>query len=690
MAEKVEVDIEVNSNIEPSIKALKELKKQLKETAAGSDEFKKISKNIKDVEDSLEESRAGAKGFTDMLEEAPGPLGQLFGGLRKAEIATKGFGTALKATGIGLIVAAIGGLVAAFSEQEGAMKKLEPLMIGMEKILGGIFAAVEPLLDVFLELAMQALPYITKGIGIFYSVLVGLFNLVKNVGVGVGKILKGIFTLDFSAVTEGYDQIKNAIPEAMDAGKAAFGRYEEGTKRLTKTEKENLKARSDANKNALDEKKKQMEAQDKLDEAALEKLKTEALAIAETEQEKFDIEKEFAEKLYQLKLKDLEDRLKLEKKGTAEYKAIQAEIIKLQSDKLAADAEFAAKGKEIAAKAAEELAKQNDEALNKAELDLNLKKEQGLLKEGEYQQALYDMRVKYANSNEDLIKAEIDLLKFKNDEKKRLAEEERQTALNNIQAQFDELDRANKLNQVDFQQDLERLAQQKDLLNQQEAIELQNQELTEFQKTEIRKKYADARRGIAEQEVVTEKAAADAKRDIQMQYLGLFEQFGSLLGEIAGKNKTVAIAGLLIEKAAAIGKIITQMMSIPPVLPPGVPNPAFIPSRIAGALSIASTIASTAKQIQQINQAAASAGAKGGGGSVGAGGGAPNIPMPTVAGAAAPQIQTTGGMNPSTAIGETIASAQNRPIRAYVVSGEVTSQQALDRRTSAAATFSGG
>ena len=690
MAEKVEVDIEINSNIEPSIKALKQLKQQLKETAAGSEEFKKISKNIKDVEDSLEESRAGAKGFADMLEEAPGPLGNLFQGLRKAEIATKGFGTALKATGIGLIVAAIGGLVAAFNNVEGAGKKLEPLLIGFEKILGGIFAALEPLIDSFVELATAALPYITKGIGIFYSVLVGLFNLVKNVGVGVGKILKGIFTLDFSAVTEGYDQIKNAIPEAMDAGKAAFGRYEEGTKRLTKTEKENLKERSDANKNALDEKKKQMEAQDKLDEAALLKLKEEALAIAQTDQEIFDIEKEFADKLYALKLKDLEDRLALEKKGSVEYKAIQAEIIALQADKLAKDKEFADKAKELAAKAAEELAKQNDEALNKAELDLNLRKEKGLVDEAQYQQELYDMRVKYANSNEDLIKAEIDLLKFKNDEKKRLAQEERQTALNNIQAQFEELDRANKLNQVDFQQDLERLAQQKELLNQQEAIELQNQELTEFQKTEVRKKYADARRGIADQEVATEKAAADAKRDIQLQYLSLFEQFGSLLGEIAGKNKTVAIAGLLIEKAAAIGKIITQMMSIPPVLPPGVPNPAFIPSRIAGALSIASTIASTAKQIQQINQAAASAGAKGGGGTAGAGGGAPNIPMPTVAGAAAPQIQTGGGMNPSTAIGETIASAQSRPIRAYVVSQDVSSAQALDRRTNSAATFSGG
>ena len=437
-----------------------------------------------------------------------------------------------------------------------------------------------------------------------------------------------------------------------------------------------------------------MEAQDKLDEAALEKLKAEALAVATTEQEKFDIEKGFAEKLYQLKLKDLNDRLALEKKGSAEYKNILAEITKLQADKLASDTDFAAKGKEIAEKAAEDLRKANEEARSKAELDLELQKEKGLLDEAEYEQALYDMRVKYANSNEELVKAEIDLLKFKNDEKKKLAEEERQTALNNIQAQFEDLDRANKQSELDFAQDLERLAQQKELLSQQEAVELQNEELTEFQKTEIRKKYADARRAISDQEIATEKAAQQAKHDINMAYLGLFEQFGSLLGQIAGKNAGLAIAGVIIQQAAAIGQIIAstgianaKSVAASP-LTAGMPWVAI--NTISAGLSIASTIASAVKSIQQIKQQAAQAGASGGTGGGSGAMTAPSIPTPRVAGAAAPQINTTGGMNPSTQISETIASAQNRPIRAYVVSGEVSSAQAMDRRVSNAATFSGG
>lgn len=690
MAEKVEIDIEVNSNVGESIADLKELKKQLKQTAAGSADFKRLANDIDDLEDKIKGAKQGSADWIDTLESAGGPIGAIGGALNKAKVATVSFGTALKATGIGLIVAAVGGLVAAFSQQEGAMKKLEPLLIGMEKILGGIFAAFEPLLDAFIEMATSALPYITKGIGVFYSTLLGLFNLVKNVGVGVGQILKGIFTLDFDSVSAGYEKIKTAIPAAMDAGKAAFGRFEEGTKKLTKTEKENLKERGDANQKALDEKKKQMEAQDKLDIAALEKLKAEALAVAETEQQKFDIEKQFADKLYSLRLKDLQDKQALEKKGSAEYKAIQAEITQLQAEKIAKDKEFSEKQIEITKNSAEELKKANDEALSKAELDLNLQKEKGLATEAEYQQALYDMRVKYANSNADIVKAEIDLLKFKNEEKKKKLQEDREITALGIQSQIEELDRLNSRVEIDFEQDLERLAQKRQLLKDAEANELANTELTELQKTEVRNKYAKERENISTQEVAIEKAAQQAKVALQMEYADLFAQFGQLLGQIAGKNKAVAIAGLLIEKGAAVAKVVTQMMTVPAILPPGIPNPAYIPARIGGALSIASILASTASGIQQINQAAASAGVSGGG----SGGGAASAAPPSYSGAPtsipSPQVQTGQGMNASSQIAQTIGAAQNKNLRAYVVSQDIQNQTAIDRRTNRAATFSSG
>ncbi len=183
MAEKIEVDLEVNSNLEPTIANLKLLKKQLKETAAGSAEFNKISASIRDMDDAIKDASTSSDDFGGMLENASGPLGTLGKGLRSAQTAFSSFNGALKMSVIGILVTAIGGLVAAFTKSEVAMKKLQPIFIAFEKILGGIFRAFEPVLDAFIEMAVSALPYITKGIGMFYSGLYSLFTLVKNVGV---------------------------------------------------------------------------------------------------------------------------------------------------------------------------------------------------------------------------------------------------------------------------------------------------------------------------------------------------------------------------------------------------------------------------------------------------------------------------------------------------------------------------
>lgn len=255
MAEKVEIDIEVNSNIEPTIANLKALKKQLKETAAGSSEFNKLSAQIRDMDDAIKDASKTSDDFLGYLENASGPLGMLGKGIRQAEQTFSSFNAVLKASVIGLLVAAIGGLVAAFAKSETAMKKLQPLFIAMEKILGGIFKAFEPLLDGFIELATNALPYITKGIGTFYSALYSLFTLIKDVGVNAGKILKGIFTLDFDVLKEGAAGIKDAFKTVSKTFDDTYKRFEEGTKEQTKTEKEQLEEREKLNKEAADKRK---------------------------------------------------------------------------------------------------------------------------------------------------------------------------------------------------------------------------------------------------------------------------------------------------------------------------------------------------------------------------------------------------------------------------------------------------
>jgi len=632
MAEKkVTVKVDIEADTAPTIANLKALKRQIKETAAGSAEFNKISASIRDMDDAIKDASATSDDFAGYLENASGPLGVLGQGLRSAQKNFSSFNAVLKASVIGLIVAAVGGLVAAFSQSEVAMKKIQPLFIAFEKILGGIFRAFEPVLDAFIEMATSALPYITKGIGMFYSGLYSLFTLVKNVGVSVGKILKGVFTLDFDALKEGAAGIKDAFTGVAKTFDDTYKRFESGTKEQTKTEKEELDKR---NKNAGD--------------AAAKKKAAEEKAAAE------------AEKLRQENLK------KAEAANAVELEAFKATLSEREKSEYEAGLKLAEQRKVLA---------------EAGRTDMTAIEEQ-------YRITLAEIKKKY--DDEEAKKKEEKDKKDKEDLLKKQADE-RGILLSGLQSKLEDLDRQNQLVEFDFEADIARLGEQRAILAEQEALELQNTELTEFQKTEIRKKYADARKGITDQEIATERAANAAKHEINMAYLGLFEQFGGVLSQVAGKNKALAIAGVIIQQAASIGQIIAstgianaKAVAASP-LTFGMPWVAI--NSVSAGLSIAASVAGAVKSISEINKAASQAGVSGGGG--GSAASAPSIAVPRVAGAAAPQIQTGGGMNPNTQIAQTLSAAQ-KPVRAYVVSGDVSSQQALDRRTSRAATFTGG
>ena len=641
MAERTRIDIDAVINTGDSLQKLRALKKAQKEVVAGSEEFNRLAAAIRDTGDALDAAKLGANDLAGALESAPGPVGAIAKGFKTLELNTKSFGTALKATGIGLLVALVGGLVAAFMENERAMKKLEPVMEAFQKIRGGIFAAFEPVLDVFIEMVEMVLPYFTTQVGIVYSTLYGFFTLIKEAGIGAGKLLVGIFTLDTKMIGEGIDQLGNSVSAAVDSGMAAYDRFEAGSKELTASEKEQEEERrkaaeeaakkaEEARQKAFEERLKRMDAEDKMDEALMKKQKAELLALAQTEQEKLDIERKFAELSHQARMKDLDDRLALYSKDSLEYKGLQTEKINAETDFITQQSAFVEQQKKL-----------NDDA-NK--------------------------------------------IKLENEKKAR--EEERALRLFDLQSQLEELDKQNQALEMDFEADLERFAEQRTILAEQEKIQLQNEDLTELQKTEIRKKFADERKKITDGEIATEKAANNAKLELQSAYLDLAGQFGNTLQAIAGKNKGLAIAGIVIEQAANIAKIVAntaaanaKAVAVSP-LTAGMPFVAI--NTASAALSIVSTIAAARKSIQQINSQPGGSGG-GGGGSLGS---APSFAAP--GGMSAPQVNAGVGESPTSQIAQTIAASQNKPIVAQVVSGAVSSQQALDRRTNGAATFGGG
>ena len=200
----------------------------------------------------------------------------------------------------------------------------------------------------------------------------------------------------------------------------------------------------------------------------------------------------------------------------------------------------------------------------------------------------------------------------------------------------------------------------------------------------------DKTRGLEREDMVARKVSGDAllafdketaaarieiERAQQEVKMGIVSNALGAIANAVGQN-TVAGKALAIAQAT-----IDTYMGANKAL--GTYPPPF------GAIAAGTVILSGLMNVKKIvsTQIPKVPGQTGGGGSAGS---APSITPPTIPSIPTPQVNTTGGMNPSSQIAQTLAASQSRPVRAYVVSGDVSSQQALDRRTSVAATFSGG
>jgi hypothetical protein len=173
-----------------------------------------------------------------------------------------------------------------------------------------------------------------------------------------------------------------------------------------------------------------------------------------------------------------------------------------------------------------------------------------------------------------------------------------------------------------------------------------------------------------------EKALLLAKKEyrkaIQMQEADLAIQFGSLIQQIAGKNKELAIAGIVIEQAGAIAKIVfnTQISNARAAVEYGIiaAAPFQLLNTISAGLSIASSIAAGAQAISSINSAESGGSASAGASLPSSGGGsAPIAPRFT------PSAPTQLDQTSLNAIGNVAA-------RAYVVESDITGSQKRIRR----------
>jgi hypothetical protein len=619
-----------------------------------SKEFKELSKELAGLKDRLKETEINSLRFTEALAAQPGVaglVGQSLEGLR---------GT-MKVFMANPIIALLAGITAAFvalkeslSRTEEGQAKLNQISEAFTKIMNGLFAVIEPIAMMIADLVIELLSsekvmkVLSTTVGVLTGTFTALFGIGKelvgfvvnnfvnafktltDVAGSAGKVLKGVFTFDLELIKEGLSDVGKSISTGFDsfvdnAKNTATGIGTAVVDGVNKGFESGANAFKEGAKRLTEEEK---EAAKKAEEERKKLAEESARKADEARKKKEEEDKKQREE--QQKLLDEANKILVEQ-YIQSLESRDAEVFKREAVFIEQRAKLIAAG-------------------------------------------ITDFTLLEENYRKDIA-----AINKKFDEEEDAKEKERLDKIKEIQkAEFDE-----RLLGLENELAVESLSfdKRRELIAQKEALLLQQEDLTQQQRVAIA-------RAASNEIMAIDMAELDAKAEIQNAYLDLAGQFGSLLQQIAGKNKKVAIAGIIIEQAASIGKIIANtalanakaVAALP--LTGGLPFTAI--NTISAGLSIASTIAGAAKAIKQINSSD-SASAPASAPSLSVGGG---VSAPQVGGVTPPQITgVEGGNNPTAQIASTLAARTEQPVRAYVVERDISSAQAMSRRTSKAASF---
>jgi len=337
-------------------------------------------------------------------------------------------------------------------------------------------------------------------------------------------------------------------------------------------------------------------------------------------------------------------------------------------------------------------------------LGVSQKKVQEIANEGN--KVFYDA----AQQDLDNMKTVLDLQKSQDEKTKAEALKRKEKYLQDLADKQKEADEAEKRALGEQLEELERLRKKRSKLN---ADPIGSDGLTEkereaaLKKEEANKKYfgekiaknteglnkklADGTIKMAKSTSLT--IEADAKKSVDKRtkletYL-TSEKKKNLDTQLVAAKAALELAGGLVDEHSAAGKAIAVTLAVINTYQGATAALASLPPPISF-IAAAATIAAGIMNVNKILSTQIPS-ARGEGGTVG-GGSAPSvdIAMPSIPQLTAPDVNIGGGQNPTSQIAQSLNAASGKPIKAYVVSGEVSSQQALDRRTNRAATLSGG
>lgn len=685
--EKIKIDLEVVDNLEATTGNIRALKRELRGLEAGGDEFLAVQAKINEMNRSVQSAKLGAQSFTEVLGKIPGPLGEI-GDKAGSTIGILRLFSGVRFDDLKNSFSVLGGevvnIVKGFGNLTGITKGYQIANELLAKSFIGIGVAEETA-AVGAEIFSAALA--ATGVTLLIAGIVFLIEKLAHYG-DAAKEAK-----------QQQDDLNKSMAAGADAGSKAVIKFLEQEEKLElkraeiagasekqlqgirdKYAKERqiklaehlgqLSAIAGADTQAAadelyDEHQKQAESD--LDFQAKAAAKSREQAAKDREQAKKDREdagkvetnayistlSEREAELYKASEKYNEDKAKLVKAGITDFTVLQeayrkdeAAINKKYDDKELADAKKKADEKKAALKKEFE-----DE---KSELELQHQK--GYLTEKDYIDKLYKLKLKYADGTTDLNNAEIENIKGLEELKKKDVEDAKKWA--------DEQKAVNKA-----------IAQS--------WIDLGTTVGSSFAElANLFEKGSAAAKAFGVISVLINAATSIGK--INMAFAD----------SIAEQTKTISLATATVEQGALLAAdpftaaLGAEMIAVG----------TGVGSTATGQLALLTankTAQEAAVAISSGAQIAAILSASGTGGSAQAGssGAAGGLSAPTYSGGpqamATPQIQapSTNASNPATQIGQSLQNANQQPIRAYVVSGDISTQQALDRKINRGATF---
>lgn len=610
-----------------------------------------IKADTKDAEKSIDNLNSKVSGV-----EAAGKKGSK--GLSSLKKGVKGIGVALKAAGIGVLVTILGALFE-------VMRKNQKVLDAISTATNFISVAFNAVTDA-LSKAYDSVTESTDGFDALGKVMSGLLTLavtplklafyelklaLQSLKVGYETMFGNDESIQQakSDLAETTEAIKQVAKDAIDAGKSIYNNISEAVDEVGEGVSAAVTEISKIDPKKLLETSSNMT---KLGNAS-------AIAAAKQAQlvEEYDRQAETQRQIRDDESLSIEER----KKANEEL----GKILKKQEEAMLKEADLQLAN----AQAQYEVNKNQENYLALIEAETNRK---GVL-------AQINGFVSEQKVNQiALLKEEREITNSLGESESKIAIEKQKNAANEILIAQDRLTRLLEINQSEGEIEANRLQAIIDNENAGTQAKADAQiALNEFLATngnERVKLQADLNKQIIEDD----RATAEAKVAIQNEALRVAGFGFKMLGDLAGKNKTLQAASIIGENAVGIAKQIINTQAANAVAAPLLSNPftaaagaaALLRNKVSLGIGIATSVAATAKGLASLGKGGspgASAGANGASA-------APRGPSFNVVG----QSPASVGSNQDSANLQ-IENSNNNPTRAYVVSTDISSQQQLDR-----------